>query len=374
MTISVYLYTLEFRLFTEGNMMKKIFLFLFLMVSFINVHAAKINNLIFFGDSLSDNGNLYSLLLHVIPKSPPYFDGRFTNGTTWAENLGKYYYNKNYADYKIYAVGGATAVFHLPSSKFFSPTLLSLEVDKYLLDSIFTNKSNTMFVIWIGGNDYLFDENADMEQATSKVVNKISWAVNRLRIFGGKNFLVLNLPDLSRIPKTQDGGSTDLLHAVTVLHNQKLDAAMQALQSDHPDIQITSIDIYGLFNDVMANPEKYNEKYNIHVTNIKDACWTGGIWLKQANSSKGLAKEIQQSLATSKMKAPENFDAQAVSNLIVHSPVLAHAYQMSQSYERGNIPCANPDEYLFWDAIHPTAVVHQILSQIVIEQLGDQIA
>ncbi|MBV8868652.1 MAG: hypothetical protein JOY65_04445, partial [Acetobacteraceae bacterium] len=33
-----------------------------------------------FGDSLSDAGNVFTLSLGKIPVSPPYSDGRFTNG------------------------------------------------------------------------------------------------------------------------------------------------------------------------------------------------------------------------------------------------------------------------------------------------------
>src|SRR5262245_4760808 len=113
--------------------MKKILVLIMSLLCFVNVHAANINKTIFFGDSLSDDGNLYSLLLHLVPKSPPYFEGRFSNGPTWAEHLGKYYHDKNSASYRNYAYGGATAIFHLPTSKFIAPTILEVEVDKYLL-------------------------------------------------------------------------------------------------------------------------------------------------------------------------------------------------------------------------------------------------
>ncbi len=48
-----------------------------------NVYAAQypFNDLIFFGDSLSDNGNLYNRTFGYIPKSPPYYEGRFFKWT-----------------------------------------------------------------------------------------------------------------------------------------------------------------------------------------------------------------------------------------------------------------------------------------------------
>jgi len=38
----------------------------------------------------------------------------------------------------------------------------------------------------------------------------------------------------------------------------------------------------------------------------------------------------------------------------------------------GNEPevCSNPDEYFFWDVAHPTAKVHAILANQVMEFLG----
>jgi len=351
--------------------MKRIFVFLMLIMFFVNARAGQINKLVFFGDSLSDNGNLYSLLFHIIPKSPPYFQGRFSNGATWAENLGKYYYTKNFADYKIYAYGGATAVFHMPSTRFLAPTLLELEVDRYLVDSIFSNKSQALYSIWIGANDYLFDYNVDPDALTTKVVNKISWAIETLGYYGGKNFLIINLPDLSRIPKIRGSGAEDLLHTFTLLHNQKLDAAIQKIKINHPDITITMISAYDLFTDVMDNPEKYNKKYNLNVTNLSESCWKGGFVFKKTLLATEITKEIQRYNAANNTES--SIDPQLVSDFITQTPELAEAFQLSQSYKMGNVPCANPDQYLFWDALHPTAIVHAILSQIAIEQLAKQI-
>lgn len=357
-----------------GYTVKKILaLLLFMMVGLVYAQDSKINKLIFFGDSLTDNGNLYSLLLHIIPKSPPYFEGRFSNGQTWAEYVGKYYYNKKYASYKIYAVGGATTVFHFPTPEFISPANLELEIDKYLLDSAFSNRSQVLFSIWIGGNDYVFYpiDNVDASVETDKVVNKIAWSIEKLRAYGGNNFLIMNLPDLARLPQIQDDAIKQKLHNITILHNQKLDAAIQNIQQEHPEVQITMVNLYDLFNDVIDNPDKYNEKYHTNITNTSDSCWKGGYLFNKSYTDNVLANEIQQTLMANKNKLSD-VDAKSMESFIMNSPALAYSYQLGKSYERGNVPCVNPDEYIFWDSIHPTAIVHQILAQIVIEQLTNQ--
>jgi phospholipase/lecithinase/hemolysin len=39
-----------------------------------------------FGDSLSDGGNVFAASLGTIP-APPYFEGRFSNGPNWVDDL-----------------------------------------------------------------------------------------------------------------------------------------------------------------------------------------------------------------------------------------------------------------------------------------------
>src|SRR6185369_7310765 len=58
-----------------------------------------------FGDSTCDNGNgTYTYLNHTYPPSPPYYNGRFSNGPVWVEYLSNLL---NTALYD-YAWGGAT--------------------------------------------------------------------------------------------------------------------------------------------------------------------------------------------------------------------------------------------------------------------------
>lgn len=348
-------------------MKKTILTLLAFLFSFSTVFAAPINHLVFFGDSLSDNGNLYKLFLKIIPKSPPYFQGRFSNGPTWAENVGKFYYSKYYIDYKIYAYGGATTIFHMPTIKFIAPTNLELEVDQYLLDSLFYSKSDVLYSFWIGSNDYLFDQQTNIK----KVIDKITWAMTTLITQGARNFLVLNLPDLSRIPFSANTSSMNKLHELSVQHNQQLLEAVNAIKAAHPDVKINFVNIYDLFNDVMANPEKYNEKYHVHITNTTQGCWQGGFVFKNAGLQKDFAQEVQLTFSE-QVKANKNLNTEAMAEYVLNSPSLSEAYMTSKLYERGIVPCSNADEYLFWDQMHPTEIVHRILSDIVIENLTSQ--
>ncbi len=91
--------------------------------------ANTVKEIIFFGDSLSDDGNLLQKL-KIVPKSPPYYKGRFSNGITWAEHVSNHFYNKSYINSVNYCYGGATTILHKWSTdKFISPMLLDWELD-----------------------------------------------------------------------------------------------------------------------------------------------------------------------------------------------------------------------------------------------------
>lgn len=342
--------------------MKKILSFFFLLFLCTKTFATPINEIVFLGDSLSDNGNLYSMI-KIIPKSPPYFRGRFTNGVTWAERVGNYYYDKSYADYHIYAVGGATAILHDPNSDNFLATVtLTEELYTYLAASKFSDKAATLYVIWIGANDYLYERTPDTHKITTEVVDNITWTINTLISRGGKNFLILNLPNLGRIPYALENDLTNHLSVLTKLHNQKLAESINHIQTEHADVTFYQVDVDNIFNDLLDHPEKYNEKYHSLISNVTQGCWTGGVLLNKTNEN-----SIQQELKINNPKA--TFNAENVARFIQNSPALRESYNTSKSFLHDLAPCDHPEQYLFWDSIHPTAIIHDILSQIVIEKL-----
>lgn len=350
-------------------MMKKVFLLFFFIFSLCQwtISTAKsIDKIIFFGDSLSDNGNLYQSFFKIIPKSPPYFQGRFSNGPTWAELVGNYYYHQQYIDYHIYAVGGATAILHAPASNFIAPTNLMLEVNQYFLDSTFQNKSNTLYVIWIGANDYLFDKKTDPKKLTKAVIDQISWAVTTLIARGANHFLLLNLPDLSYIPFAKQNNIVERLSVLSQLHNQQFKDMIVKIKTSYPKINLTSIDVYHIFNEVINNPDPYNKKYHIHITDVTTSCWEGKIYIDAPSMSPSLNEMIQNNVMNQYGHSAQD---NRVSQFLASSPSLQTTYQTMRWYDQGIVPCSNADEHLFWDPMHPTRIVHQVLAEIAIERL-----
>ena len=51
------------------------------------LQAKQFSRLVVFGDSTTDTGNVYELSGRTKPASPPYFEGRWSNGPLWIEYL-----------------------------------------------------------------------------------------------------------------------------------------------------------------------------------------------------------------------------------------------------------------------------------------------
>ncbi len=354
-------------------MLKKIFTLLIGCFICSAAFAGQINQIVVLGDSLSDNGNLYNHLLNIIPKSPPYYAGRFSNGPTWAENVGVFYGAKS-VDTQNYAVGGATAVVHNPlNDSFVAPVTITAEVYDYLIRTMFQTKANTLFVVWIGANDYLYERDPDLNGIANRVVDSISWTINTLRDQGAKNFLVMNLPDLGRTPYAHDSNVIDRLHSITVMHNQKLADMVKQQRGDHPDVKIAFVDVYSVFNDLLNNTAKYNQMYNKNITNLTTACWQGGMTIRgtKNNEAKELSAEFKKALSGKSLTAMKNVDTDTLSKEVLNTPGLAEAYRTGKLYEAGVTPCQDPNQRIFWDHIHPTATVHEILASVVEQSLGD---
>lgn len=340
--------------------MKKM-LVLFLSLFFCsNLFADSFTQIVFFGDSLSDDGNLHRII-ESIPPSPPYFNGRFSNGYTWAEVVGKYYYDKNYMGFMNFAFGGASTYLHTKTSSL--PITLNDELIDYYVHSIHADKTKTLFVIWIGANDYLDDKTTDVDTLTTNVVNQISLAITSLINHGAKHFMVLNLPDLSRSPYAHIYQLTDRFHQISVAHQQKLANLIQNyFQPKYPTIQFLPVDIFSIFNDLLDNTDFYNKKYGQSITNTTESCYI----------SQALANNSALDKSNLKLTLEKSFinsaDSEAKANFVLNSSALMQTLQLANS---AAVPCSDPNSHVFWDPLHPTAAVHEILADIIEEKLAN---
>ena len=339
-----------------------------------------VNKIIFFGDSLSDNGNLFARDFGFLPKSPPYFDGRFTNGTVWTEKVsawvGSTWHLPQAAN--IYATGGSTAGLHVGK---YLPYTLSAQYNNYWLRTNTAEGEHTLFIIWIGANDYLpMAGNDDADATSTTVVDDIQYVINQLiKYNNAKNFLIVNLPDVSLTPRvlTSEIAVQKKLHEAVMLHNTKLATAVLLTQKKNPDITIQLFNAYDILNTLFYTPDIINQQYGSHITNTATACWQGGMTLKgKINNEMNQEDLIREQFinylqqhekalgANSRaMMNDSQLDVFSFVKAIAQNPDLSAAYDVSKQAEEGFQPCTDPNNRLYWDSIHPSAAVHEIITK-----------
>jgi phospholipase/lecithinase/hemolysin len=277
-----------------------------------------------FGDSLSDAGNNYVLSGGTSPASP-YYNGEYSNGNVWldtlAADLGLPALTPSQSGGTDYAYGGAASgptVFNTGgSSDVMGPTGQIAQ----FTSTHPTNKAdpNALYTILIGGNDLLgIPAGATQAQGQTlldDVVNNIDSAITTLAGEGAKDFLVLTVPDLGKTPAAIAAGSTASATALTAALNGELLGGnttsgvlslAQVAAGAGAGVKINVFDTAALVDQVTANPASYG------FSDVTDPCYD----------------------ATTK----------AV--------------------------CANPNSYLFWDALHPTAAGHVLIGNGAAAVLG----
>ena len=261
--------------------------------------AAEFSQIVAFGDSLTDNGI-----------SPAYGDyqadyhgiDHFSNGDVWVEYLAQ----SREIRLDDWAYGGAYTGYgtNFNDSEYGLLWQVSNYVDYFnSATAPFPMDSSALYTIWAGGNDFLdLPSNpsqgeiaATIGTATTNIVS----AINQLAGAGAQNFLVLNLPDLGKIPRynydpTVSGGATYLADTF----NQVLNNALASYTVANPGINLCQLDSFAFLNDTINSG---------NFDNVTDPWWGSG---------------------------------------------------------------ENPNDYLFWNDIHPTTGAHWLLSEVADEQLN----
>ena len=233
--------------------------------------AASFSKLYAFGDSLSDNGNVFAATGGQFPPFP--YQQRFSNGPVWVEYLA----SKLNLSLSDFAFGGATTgtqntIELVPNAPSLFPGL------QQQIGGFVANPQNVdpngLYVLWAGANDYLPTESKFFTpfQEPSTTVSNLSSAVTSLFNFGARNILVTNLPDLGKLPLTrkidqQIPGTAQGFNALTQEHNAALTTTLGGLSSSLKGINLISFDVNSAFNQVLANPGQFG------FTNTTDPCF-----------------------------------------------------------------------------------------------------
>jgi phospholipase/lecithinase/hemolysin len=303
--------------------------------------AITIDKIVVFGDSLSDNGNISHLLKGKIPRNPPYFSGRFSDGETWVERVARDMHLNpespdQFSDHAFAGAWGSDENNSDPLSYF----TLSSEIDDFLSyeSTHGASNANHLFVIWIGNNDYLAgDVSLDIDTAATKTVNAIMSGMDALIADGARNFLILNITDLGQTPSSVDSGKDTIKRRteLSLAHNKKLAAALQRMRETQ-HVNIVELDLMPYFQELVAHPERHALK------NVDTPCYDGDYGDFDTLDTKTTLKNSKYN--------------------IKHNSLLKEAYYKHprKSATAWHV-CKNPNEYIYFDHLHPTGYVHQLL-------------
>jgi phospholipase/lecithinase/hemolysin len=299
--------------------------------------------IVVFGTSLSDPGNAFHIrgginrppeywLDDLMVPSAPYARGghHLSNGAVWVVQLAR----------PLGLAGSVQPAYRSSSSKATNYAVdrararddginvnLPDQVDRFLEDFDLTAPSDWLYVIEMGSNDVrdaLFayvgtliatgDQAAAMAAAGAVIeaaLTSIANEIVELYMAGARHFLIANVPDISLTPsltiaEATNPGAKALAQVLVGVFNMQLDGVL-ANMTQSLGVDIARLDLYGRLYDIVDAPADFG------LTNITDAC---------------IMPEIPP------------------------------------------FTCRDPDEYLFWDGIHPTRTVHAILAELARDALA----
>ncbi|HWX23232.1 MAG TPA: SGNH/GDSL hydrolase family protein [Candidatus Binatia bacterium] len=281
-------------------------LFLFLAGSTL---AASFNDLIVFGDSLSDHGNDLAITFGTAPKAPGYSDGRFSNGPLWVERLGTLLRlgapTGSQNGGKDFAYGGVTTgngSTILNPGGFVQIRAPNIGAQITMWTNANMASANQLFTLLGGGNDFFGVLDSGATTTAQSVADNMKNNVQTLYNDGARNVMVLNLPDLGKTPRYRGTAKAAQATQLTTDFNSALKLDLDAVQAADTGLNLFRLDLFTLSNDLIANPASYG------LTNVTDRAYTG-----------------------------------------------------DDTFAGNGTAVADPSKYLFWDAVHPTSAAHTLI-------------
>ena len=275
------------------------------------------NGIVVFGTSLSDPGNIFALtgeqstspyntLDQLLIPSAPYAKGghHFSNGATWIEQVARPLGLSASVMPAFQGANGKAANYAIGGARARTvdgSASLSAEVTAFLQKVDNAAPSDALYVIEFGGND-IRDALANGDPAIiNDALTAIGTNMQLLYSAGARNFFVWNAPNLSLAPAVRMLGPVVGMYAG--IFSQGFNAGLGTVLGGLaalPGITILSFDANGILESLVQDPEAFG-------LSVVDA-------------------------ACVKPNSPP-------------------------------FECKDPDDFLFWDGIHPTKAVHAILAQ-----------
>jgi phospholipase/lecithinase/hemolysin len=269
-----------------------------------------------FGDSLSDVGNVFTLSSGKTPISP-YFEGRFSNGPNWLDDLSQKLGLGVTPSLKLgndFAWGGAQTGPTSVNTPPFPLTGLDDQVAAFGT-AVPSPKAGALYTLDIGANDIsnaleAFGSNPTFDLAgfLAQAVTNTVTAVDTLFFSDhARNLLYYEVPDLGVVPAFKPAGA--LASMLAKEFNADVLAGLAPLEGKG-GLKVFDVPVYKAIDDIVLDPGKFG------LTNVTSPCFSG-------------------------------------------------------SFDMPGTTCSNPgpDQYLFWDGEHPTAAGHLLTADLAFDVL-----
>jgi Ca2+-binding RTX toxin-like protein len=270
-----------------------------------------------FGDSLSDTGNSFAVTtaltggLFSIPPSPPYFNGRASNGPLALEILADR--NPNLAlnpNNNFAFIGARTGTGNSNEDDLGGVDLPGLrdQIDAFSAGvGVGKADPNGLYAIWAGPNDFLDflggSTSEDPAVLVAQGAANLTYAATTLNSLGVQKIVLPNMADLGQLPFSRG------FQAEATAISKAFNAAV-ALELGNLKFDVTEVDLFATTQEVAKNPAKFG------FTNVTDPLL-----------------------------------------LLQFSPT----------------PPSNPAQFFFWDVFHPTTQGHAVLADTIDRTLTGEI-
>lgn len=297
-------------------------------------------------------------LVPILP-GQPYWQSRFSNGRVWNEYLVEMLPAQKYhEDYLNRAFAGSWAATYdsqltvwnlirhplgiiktLVVGKLIPPSL-GLTVQAYLLEFPNLNE-DTVYFVYSGGNDYLnalqFDDKYDSEVMSAYVDNVlegISASVLNLQNSGARKFVVLGVPFVGDSPKFVKSTDREVLNLASEEHNRRLEARVEEWKQLYPESDFLFVNTQEYLVKAITDPAKYG------FTNVTEACIDVKLPMYHAFANSPFANNY----------------------VLRYAQVLQYRDKSFGPGEKNYHVCELPENYLFWDEVHPSTRAHKFLA------------
>jgi outer membrane lipase/esterase len=223
--------------------------------------AVPIDELFVFGDSLSDTGNVHQMMGWLgaasPTPSPPYFEGRFSDGPNWVDRLAtemNLVAQPAWQGGSNFAHGGAQTGCGLST---LAPVVPNLGEQIESFARLRQRFASDAWIVLCGGHNNLI--------ATVQGKDDIAWEtalrhllthMERLYQLGGRQFIVPNLMPVDRTPEAPDD-RRQFMREWLRSFDQQLAARLEQFQALHPEVHLVTPDFARAIDELLDHPQAY---------------------------------------------------------------------------------------------------------------------